>query len=160
MGTTEYRIAREPAGERYKSLIDAGLQHGTILVLVVRSTSAIGENARRLLARLDRHLIDTTHRSAWPGTKLLDATAIVYRYAFNFECAEILKDVASRLYDWVHPELPEDPCILRRDGTEWLVTISHECFACLELSDEELEEFKSKAPSLVKALRKDEANPL
>ena len=33
----EYRIAREPAGERYRSLIDAGLRHGETLLLIVRN---------------------------------------------------------------------------------------------------------------------------
>lgn len=153
MPTIEYRIGREPAGDRYRSLIDAGLQHGDILLLIVRPRTELTQAGRELLAKLEPYLIDASEKSEWPGTQLFGSAVTVYKFRFNFESAERIKDAATRLYDWVHPELPEDPCILRSDGTPWLVTISHERFACLELTESELEELKRTAPSLIKSLR-------
>lgn len=155
MPTTEYRIGREPAGDRYRSLIDAGLQHGEILLLIVRPRTELNRAGRELLAKLEPYLIDASEQSEWPGTQLFGSTVTVYKFRFNFESAQLVKDAATRLYDWVHPELPEDPCILRSDGTPWLVTISHELFACLELTRAELEDIEERAPSLIKSLRKE-----
>ena len=151
----EYRIAREPAGERYRSLIDAGLRFGETLLLVERPRIGLEKKGSELLAKLEPHLIDVTQQSEWPGTVLLDHTATVYRYRFNFASAQVLKDETDRLYNWVQPELPEDPCILRRDGSAWLITITHERFAGLDLNLAEYEEFKQDAPLLIKSLRTD-----
>ena len=151
----EYRIAREPAGERYRSLIDAGLRYGETLLLVERPLIGLEKKGSELLARLEPHLIDVAQQSAWPGTLLYDHTATVYRYRFNFASAQLLKDETDRLYNWVQPELPEDPCILRQDGSPWLITIAHEGFSGLDLDPAEYEEFKRDAPRLIKSLRTD-----
>jgi len=136
-------------------LIDAGLQRGETLLLVVRNDVDLEEKGRAVLAKLAPYLLDVTHRSAWPGTRLLDDTAAVHRFRFNFASAEIVKDAATRLYDWVQPELPEDLCILRGEGTPWLVTITHEKYSCLYLNEEEYEQFGRTVPTLVKSLRRD-----
>ena len=151
----EYRIAREPAGDRYRSLIDAGLRHGETLLLVERPRIGLEKKGSELLARLKPHLIDVRQQSEWPGTLLFDHTATVHRFRFNFGSAQILKDETDRLYNWVQPELPEDPCILRRDGSPWLLTVTHEGFAGLDLDPTEYEELKQDAPVLIKSLRTD-----
>ena len=151
----EYRIAREPAGERYRSLIDAGLRHGETLLLIVRNGIGVEAKGSALLDKLEPHLIDLTRQSQWPGTLLVDHTASVYRFRFNFASAQILKDETDRLYNWVGPELPEDPCILRKDGTPWLTTITHEGYAGFDLDPAEYEDLKRDAPLLIKSLRTD-----
>lgn len=151
----EYRIAREPAGARYRSLIDAALRYGETLLLVERPRIGLEKRGSELLAKLEAHLIEVAQQSEWPGTVLLDHTATVYRYRFNFASAQILKDEADRLYNWVQPELPEDPCILRKDGSPWLTTITHEGYAGVDLDLPEYEAFKQDAPLLIKSLRTD-----
>ncbi|HJP59520.1 MAG TPA: hypothetical protein VJ865_05960, partial [Gemmatimonadaceae bacterium] len=112
------------------------------------------ERGSQVLAKLGAHLIEVSQQPEWPGTKLLEDTAAVHRFRFNFSCAEVLKDAADRLYDWIQPVRPEDPCILRDDGTEFLTSITHERWAGLTLTTDEVEEFKLQAPLLAKSLRR------
>ena len=150
-----YGIAREPAGDRYRQLIDVGLRHGDKLLLVLRNELRLGDRGAEVLAKLKRHLIEITHESEWPGTELVGHTAVVHRFRFDFTSAEVLKESANRLYEWVQPERPEDLCILRSDGSPWLVSITHERWAHLMLTEDEAEEFKREAPLLAKSLRDD-----
>lgn len=149
----DYRIAREPAGERYRSLIDAGLRYGESLLLVVRNRDPLEQRGAELLTQMQPYLIEVSQEYEWPGTLLYADTATVYRFKFNFASAQVLKDATDRLYNWVQPDLPEDLCILRADGSTWLVTITHEQFAGLDLTEAEYEHFGQDAPLLIKSLR-------
>ena len=64
------------------------------------------------------------------------------------ETAKILGEAVEGLFDWIEPELPEDLCILRPDGSPWLVTISHEQDAYFQLSDKEKGELTELVPDL------------
>ena len=107
------------------------------------------------MEKLGPHLLSVTQETEWPGTRLFDDTATVHRFSFNFETAQILKDAAGRLYDWIQPHLPEDLSILRHDGSPWLVTITHERYSSVYLNDAEYQEFGQNAPTLIKSLRSD-----
>jgi hypothetical protein len=88
-------------------------------------------------------------QSEWPGTKLLDSTALVYYFDLNKDSAEHLSKASTDLYSWLLPNLPEDLCLIKDDGNPWLVTISHEKDAYLLLSEEEKNDLLLEIPELV-----------
>jgi hypothetical protein len=61
---------------------------------------------------------------------------------------EQLALAADGLFDWVEPRLPEDPCLLREDGTAWLTTIAHERDAYFTLTPEERDQLLREVPDL------------
>ena len=79
-----------------------------------------------MLSQLAGFLKEKYRSSVWPGTRVGGKTAWVLHYDFGLVCAEVLKRAAHGLYDWQHPALPEDLCLLRSTGEPWLVTIAHE----------------------------------
>ena len=69
-------------------------------------------------------------------------------YDFVDGSADILVKAADGLFDWLEPRLPEDLCLLRSDGSPWLVTITHERDAYFVMSREEGLLLTSHIPSL------------
>ncbi len=72
----------------------------------------------------------------------------MHQYDYGPECAELLKQATDRLYGWLQPALPEDLCLLRADGSEWLVTIAHEHTSYLCLSSGEHTRLVNAIPQL------------
>lgn len=132
-----YSFTREPKDDVYQKLIDYALPYCENIVLVIRPSLPMSPAVSDVLNRLAPFLVEAIETSEWPGTKLLDETARVYRYKFTFESAPILKQAAPSLYGWTQPQLPEDLCLMRADGSPWLVSIAHEMDGYLELSVEE-----------------------
>jgi hypothetical protein len=93
--------------------------------------------ARLVLDWLVPFRVGREDASSWPGTELIGHTAVVYRYRLNADMVEQLALAADGLFDWVEPRLPEDPSLLREDGTAWLTTTAHERDAYFTLTAEE-----------------------
>jgi len=89
---------------------------------------------------------------AWNGIAC-GLMATIYRFRLCNESAQLLKAVDS-LYAWQHPEFPEDLCLLRPDGTPWLVTIAHEKDAFLELTAVERLKILSELPGILTSREK------
>jgi hypothetical protein len=141
-------ILNEPVGETYQQLINAALGRADTLLLVTRHSQPLNTSAIGILDELRPFTISVSQESEWPGTRLYDHTATVYKMRFCPEVVEIMKRAANCLFDWVRPGLPEDPCLLRSDGTPWLVTISHERDAYMCLTTDERAELLSLVPGL------------
>ena len=91
----------------------------------------------------------------WPGTILLSDEASVYWFRVSADLGEKLKRQVESLFEWVHPELPEDPCFFREDGEVLLVTTSHEQDAYLLLKPAEVDVLASQYPELMLLLRRE-----
>ena len=99
--------------------------------------------------RLSEFLFAEKEACSWPGTQLHGSRrAIVSHYELNPDSAKILAEIADGLYQWQQPQLPEDLCILRQDGTPWLVSIAHESDAYLELTRDEKAQLADDLPAL------------
>src|SRR5215203_6500298 len=74
----------------------------------------------RMLASLDASLIGESLVTEWPGTKVGGGLATPVRH-FRYDAGtkELLGSVSS-LGSWHNPELPDDPHLLRSDGSTWL----------------------------------------
>lgn len=144
-----YNLLEEPRGESYQQLIHASLDYGDQFLLVINSSINFDESVRQVMDKLNTHLLRQTQESEWPGTKLIGGdTALVSRFSLCTETAAILSASAEGLFDWLEPELPEDLCIFRSDGSPWLVSISHERDAFFVLTDEEKKTLVKEVPGL------------
>jgi hypothetical protein len=97
---------------------------------------------------LKPHLLEVIDRKAWPGTVLTHSAAPVYWYRVTPELANQLKATVRSIYAWAIPDLPEDLAFYWPDGSTLLGTSSHEQFAFLNLSDEEVDEFRHEVPDV------------
>lgn len=132
-----YDIKAEPRGDLYKSLVEFCAVRSRILLLVLRDVEWLTDSARSLFQRLEPFLLSKQKATEWPGTRLTEGQATVFRYRTAPELVRLIQDATEGLYEWQQPERPEDLAFLRSDETPLLVTISHESDAYLELSEDE-----------------------
>lgn len=144
---TSYTLAEEPRGDVYRALIHFAVHRCTKFSVVVRDTLE-DDHPRKVLDSLKVHEISDTVTSEWPGTRLLSGTAHLYYFALNDVSASLLNRFTDGLYGWLAPELPEDLCLYRPDGSLWLGTISHESDGFFELSAEEFGSLMKSVPGL------------
>lgn len=148
-----YTFTVEPRGILYEELLDLGAVYCNQALLVIRESCALSKNAQKTLQRLHRFEAARERRSEWPGTELHGGEALVLFYRLNEDSISEFKKASNALFSWKQPELPEDLCLLRSDGSPWLVTIAHEQDAYLELSEDEYARVVRSLPSLENALR-------
>lgn len=147
---TTYNLGKEPVGDVYQKLIEHASSECGFALLVVRDSLRIADSGQSVLKRLETFLRSATREDEWPGTKLLGASkAMLYKYELANKVAEILKAEVHSLYEWIQPERPEDLCLLRDDGTPWLVSIAHEKDAYFELTDEEKHRLTNVLPGIL-----------
>ncbi|MFN2582770.1 MAG: hypothetical protein ABR498_08535 [Candidatus Dormibacteria bacterium] len=136
-----YDLIDEPLGPDYDALLDSALNQCAVIVLMTPSESE-GDDVRAVLDRLEpfRRRTNTT------------STATVHYFEFNTESVAVLKDVARRLYAWAAPTLPHDLCLMRADGSPWLVSIAAQRLGYLELTPFEKLLLGRGAPGLAAVL--------
>lgn len=145
-------FVKEPEGDLYTAILQAGLaMRVPVLGLVYPSSVARSPRAIELAERLSRFLLAEKESGEWPGTKLANGTERVVMYRFQPSVVEIMEQVARSLFDWIAP-LPEDPHLVRDDGSVWLGSIAHERDAWLELKNDELDRLQTEFPSLFAAI--------
>jgi len=148
-------LLKDPSKDLYGKLIDYAAGECKFLQLVVRKTMPLGSNGTIVLEKLESYLISKIESSEWPGTKLLEGTALIFRYYFRPECAEILKRAANSLFSWKQPNLPEDLSFFKDDEDIWLASITHEKDGYLCLSKEEKLKLFQALPEVQFLLRED-----
>ena len=143
-----YDLVNEPVDETYRGLLRAAVDGCASFLFVVRAGIPVAESVHALIDALDPELISASQESEWPGTELLGHTETVYRFTLTNEALEHLASATDRLYAWLQPDLPEDLCFLRSDGSPWLATISHERDGFLVLSQAEKAYLADLVPDL------------
>lgn len=146
MSRIHFSLLEEPTGDVYRKLIDYATSNCHTALLVVRHSIPLASRGKGILDQLAAFLRRQEDSSEWPGTRLLDSTALVLQYEFGPGCANVLKESAEALYDWKQPSLPEDLCLLRDDADPWLVSIAHERDGYLYLSQDEARNLFSALP--------------
>lgn len=149
-----FDIVSEPVGDIYRQLLSKCREYSSTAILVLRDPNDLSPLASALLNRIQPWCVSKEKRSEWPGTIMKNFLATVYTYRLDPALVTELQTVATGLYQWIQPELPEDPCLLRPDGTPTLVTIAHERDAYLIMSQQEVDGLLSEIPGL--ALRRRE----
>ncbi|GAC1337791.1 MAG: hypothetical protein NVSMB29_02680 [Candidatus Dormibacteria bacterium] len=130
-----YDLIDEPVGGDYRSLLDVALPHCDSAVLGVDAQPS--PEATAALALLEPFA--TQPPSAGGGIR---------RFRFSRESVPVLKQLAGGLYDWRGPDLPSDLCLLRSDGTPWMVSVAAQRLGYIELAPFERLLLTRTAPGL------------
>jgi len=150
------RLINEPRGDLYRRILDLASQDATTAYAVLRPTVPLDATAVAALGRLKEHEIGRREVGEWPGTRLLfGATATLVEFRMTAELSSVLASLASGLYEWMQPRLPEDLGFLRDDGSTWLASISHERDGYFEMSMTEERSLLSRVPELSGLLASD-----
>lgn len=140
----------EPQLGTYLDLVDYCCQFATQLVVVVREPDRDpAAPVTRKLAKLTPFLTAVSRSAALPAHR----GAIACRHRIAPGLRDAMKGLASRLFEWSHPEFPEDPCFLREDGAALLVTSSEAREGYLLLREEERWVLRREYPHLAAILR-------
>ena len=135
---------REPRDNSYKALLKYACSKFPYFQFVIRPELGLNKNGERVRTELEEFEQSRLKTRKWPGTELFtEEFATAFKYDLNEQSAKILAKTVRGLYDWQQPDFPEDLCILRLDGTPWLVTIAHESYAHLEITEDEKVELLS-----------------
>jgi hypothetical protein len=142
-----YDLIGEPEGEVYLQLLSCLSMFCETLTLVVRGTQA-NSGCNTFIDELKPFFINSVKTCEWPGTNLFGHEATLHRFRLNRGLTTILVRFSNGLYDWIEPDLPEDPCFYRADGSTWLATIAHERDAYLEITSSEHDRLISHVPAI------------
>lgn len=147
----EFSFTREPRLEHYRILIREGRRACTTFSVIERRELGLEPGARTMLDALRPECRDENEVSAWPGTTLLGATAIIRHYGINDRSTAVLATVDG-LFDWRQPARLEDLILWRSEGDPWLVSTSHEQDAFLRLTLDEWADLRRREPHLAAIL--------
>lgn len=146
---TECRIVREPVGPEYDHLVGFLARLGNTFSLVLTRFSKKSASAAAVITRLHPYAVSSREVGSWPGTELLPPwTGTLHTFRADADALAILRTSARRLYAWHGPDLPDDLCFYRSDGSPLLVTTAHENESELHLTEVELRELRDLAPGL------------
>jgi len=149
-----YSLLKEPRDKLYGDILDYGLQICGVALLVV--DGELAPRGESVLNKLEPLLISRKESSEWPGTSIQGGVATVLCYTYNSQCVNILKMFTKALYEWLDPEFPQDLCLLRSDGSSWLVSIAHEKDGYFYLTEVEMSNLIRSIPELQSKLSKDD----
>src|ERR1035437_6789504 len=137
-----YELLDEPSGAAYRSLIEAALAECSTGVLTVGGGS-MAQVGRELVESLWPHLAAAP--VAGPGGQLV-------RFRLVSESAALLTAAADRLFAWRRPQLPDNLCLFRSDGSPWMVTIAAEGLGYIEMTALERVRLAHTAPQVASVL--------
>lgn len=143
-----FDVVSEPVDETYRQLLARCAIYSTTAMVVVRRPSDLTPAPRAFLEKLEPWIISKEAKSEWPGTILEGFAADIYTFRLDSDVVSVLQSTANGLYQWEQPDLPEDLCFFRPDGSPILVTISHERDSYLNLTETEAEALVVSIPRL------------
>jgi hypothetical protein len=151
-----WTITNEPRGKIYDELVRVAVTRQAVGGLVVQNFRSWEPSFANFMGELAMHTIFVEATDEWPGTVLgrgnqgSESTERpkLHRFRLNEGVAHLLTTYASGLYDWLHPNLPEDLCFFDQSGAVWMTTISHERDAYFTLNSPELQNLLTAVPDL------------
>ena len=118
-----YDLVDEPLGADYDALLDTAVTQCAFIVLRTRA-SAVDASAASVLAQLEPHR----------ERRVDSPSGVAHHFRLNRGTVAVLKSAARALFAWQPPDRPADLCLLRADGSPWLVSIAAERLGYLELA--------------------------
>lgn len=137
-----------PTGECYHKLLRSLQPFARWLYLVERIELGRTKNLGIFLSRLEPWLEDTRVVSEWPGTILLNGTAILRVYSSSPEMIAPIVEASTSPSHWIQPELPEDIAYVRASKAPLLSTVAHENDMVLNLTERELSLLCDACPNI------------
>ena len=126
-------IIGNPVGGEYQKLIKLLCDHSDSSYFVTRKELKYDKEVIELFKPF---FFETYKTKKWANTETKGPAATVYRMKTGNELCSLLQQSASRLYDWVAPDLPEDLTFIR-NGREWFSSTSHEEFAFFTIESDD-----------------------
>jgi len=80
-------------------------------------------------------------------------------FSISGASVDLLASTADSMFDWELPDLPEDWALLRSDMTPWFESVVHEEWAALLLTEAEIAQLASDAPSWSEVLADPRPHP-
>jgi hypothetical protein len=136
-----YDLMDEPVGADYRALLLCAQSQCDTAVVAVDSERELGAEGRRLLNRLE----------PFAKAESTAGNVRILRIHLNRESVEVLGD-APGLFAWRQPERPENLCLLRVDGSPWMLSIAAERLGYLEFTPFEKLLLGRAAPGLAAVL--------
>lgn len=132
--TNAFTLAHEPINRNYISLLTYSLNYCSQFYLVERLNCELSWTAAETRLELAEFRIDESIQSEWPGTRLTEDFAKVYKYELNTKSLQLLCSKVNSLYSWLHPCQLEDLALINKNGDVFLGSIAHErdSFICLD----------------------------
>lgn len=148
-------FVREPREDVYRALVAAlgAMAHRVLLVERILHThdgtilGGLDPEGERILSSLLPSRVIEEERSTWPGTQLLNSTALVREFTSSPHVIAALQSAVDGLYEW-QAGLPEDLAFLRENGEDMMFAISHEEEAWLSLHREERDRLLRECPGI------------
>lgn len=144
-------FVREPREDVYRALVAVlgAMAHRVLLVERhdVTISGGLHPEGERILSILLPSCVIEEERSAWPGTQLLNSTALVREYISSPDVVVALQSAVDGLYEW-QGGLPEDLAFLRENGEDMMFAISHEEEGWLSLHHEERDRLLRECPGI------------
>lgn len=122
----------EVKGDAYNQLIEYAVNKSDAIMLVFgdyTNTESYKARKRELRQLIAPFRIKTRNNAEWATNVFLDKN-VQFSIDVYKACEELLLFLkrTDRLYGWLWPDLPEDPCFFR-NGDCWFATNAHEKFA-------------------------------
>jgi hypothetical protein len=144
-----YRIVEEPTAANYGLLLDFMRDRATTMSLALVGSGRKSRRAQACLDELRPYLVDASESAEWPGTRLMEGySALLHRFSVSSSSVAVLRNAADGLYSWQAPELPDDLCFYRADGTALLGSTAHERESELRLERAEYAALLRLAPGI------------
>lgn len=140
-GRKTYDLVDEPIGEDYRALLACARSHCDTLILSVDTARDLDGAGHEVLSRLQGELRSEAESG---GVRRL-------RYALTPAVEAVLAE-APGLYAWRQPSRPENLCLLRPDGTPWIMSIASERIGYVEFTPFEKLLLGRSAPGLAAVL--------
>jgi hypothetical protein len=146
-------------GSRKTQLLDAifsaGLSTCAWLRLILRpGPPPPADTYFEVLDELHPFLVAREEVNQWPGTGLGPGVTVpMLTYGLEPAVADIMCARNRQVFDWVQPALPDDPHLLRPDGTVWFYSTTYDEIAGFYLTDTEWNDLREHSPLLANSIR-------
>ncbi len=122
-GRKTYDLVDEPIGDEYRALLLCARSQCDTAVLSLDTARPLGRDGEDVLGRLSGEL----------RSDAVSGNVRWFRYGLSQNCLDVLGEAPS-LYSWRQPQRPENLCLLRPDGSPWIVSIAAKAIGYVELT--------------------------
>jgi len=149
----------DPKGEAYEQIIDLAIRNSECFVLGEKLPAAVVPHRpyAAVLEALEPYLMKTiviesidevTTMGKAYRSHAFYTTGTYYLYRSCEESGNLLKRMASRLSEWVYPNLPEDLCFVKEGGGDYLYSVVHERMYGMDITEEEAIELMDRVTGI------------
>lgn len=100
-----------------------------------------------ILDQFTPYILESYKAKKWADKETLGPSAIVYVIDTNTNTCQLLQQLATSLYDWVAPNLPEDLTFIK-NNFEWFSCTTHEEFGGFTIRTDYYRNVLKKIPGL------------